>query len=65
MKAEPQVLPSGHGRVRVYALNRKQGARLDGHDVGQVDDAPGCESGNKQVRRHASVEARIRARSGI
>src|SRR5207244_214845 len=28
--------PTGDGRVRVHAVNRKQGARLDGHAVGLV-----------------------------
>ena len=38
--------PSGHGRLRVHAVNRKQGAQLDGHGVGPVDHAPSCEFGD-------------------
>jgi hypothetical protein len=40
--------PPGHGRVCVHVVNRKQGARLDGHAVGRVDRAPSFEFGEEQ-----------------
>jgi hypothetical protein len=46
--------PSGHGRLRVHAVKRKQGARLDGHAVGRVDDARSCEFGELRVGRQTS-----------